>query len=179
MKPTTLKELRRSGKNTNPSTAVKSAPIKKRWQDAYLNFRSRRLKPVSIEYLEEIGDKFIDYVFQLLQGAEDAKKIVSLERFLVEEGIPDGTMKKWRKRSKKLDDRIKFGLMSIGTYLEEGLLHKTLSEKATMYQLHLYLPRWSKLNDYQDERIKKVRDTEADKPTHVTVNMVDYSKKDK
>jgi len=138
-----------------------------------------KLKPVSIEYLDDIGDKFLSFIRAMLSGAEDAKRIISLERFLVEEGIPEATMRKWRKRSKKLDAKIKFGLTAIGTYLEEGLLFKTLSEKATMHQLHNYLDRWKTLNEYQDERIKKIRDTEADKPTHVTVNMVDYSKKDK
>lgn len=168
-------------KTPHPSTKPKKSLTKRvKWSDEYFNFHSRRLKPVSKEYLDELGDRFIALVFQLLKGAEDAKRIISYERWLIEEGIPTTTMEQWRKRSKSLDKKIKFGLMAIGTYLEEGLMFKTLSEKATMYQLHLYLDRWAKTNLYQDERIKRIRDTEADKPTHVTVNMVDYSKqKDK
>jgi len=165
-------------KSSNPSTRKKKAPkVRKRWQDEYLCFRSWRLQPIDKEYIDEKGREFVKYCFSLRSQESKAEHKVTYERFLEEHGIPYTTMESWKKKSKYLQGCIRFGFMCIGNYLEEGLLFKTLSEKATMYQLHLYLDRWDKTNLYQDERIKKVRDTEADKPTQVTVNMVDYSKK--
>jgi hypothetical protein len=164
-------------KTTNPTTGKKKAlKPRKSWRDEYLNFVSWTLYPVDKDYIRSKAEAFVEWARLARSEDHKAKKRLTYERWLEEVGIPYKTMEGWSLRDPYVLNCLELGMMILGNNLEEGLLTKEYSEKATMFQLHNYLPRWKKMERYQDERIIRTRDKEEKKPTQVILNMTDYSK---
>lgn len=150
-------------KKTIPNPSTNSQPVKNNegkprkkpnWHERYFCLRSWRERPVSDEFLEEIGKEFYDWCYKLAFEEKDLKPY-SLTRWRTQMGIPEKTLIDWRRRNEKLEAYIKEGISMLGLIREQGLLTKQFSEKATMYSLPNYLSEWKKSDEYHDERKSK------------------------
>lgn len=125
-----------------------------RWQDTYFCMRSWRERPASDDFLEEMGKDFYEWCYNLAFNEKDLKPY-SLTRWRLEKGIPEGTLKHWRDRNKKLDRYISEGVSLLGIIREQGVFNKQLSERAVMYTLPHYSSEWRSMDTYHDERKKE------------------------
>ena len=144
--------------NKSSMTPKKLANKRVTWKDDYFNHGFMRLKPVDKDWLERLGEQFVEWCAE----TRNKRKLrrFSLERWLEEKGISKGTLEGWRKRNKRLNESIKFGMMIIGNRLEEGIITKEYSERYVTFTLHHYLERHDKNNRYHAD-LKNVKDIVA------------------
>lgn|SRR3990167_2421512 len=147
------------------------------WQERLFERGVLREKPITMQHLKEVGDRFIAFC-EKMSSQEDLRsdKAVAmpfyLEDFLVMEGIPYRTMENWRKKSEYLEECIQFGFNNyIGVHQERGAAIRKFSEKTIHMGLHHYLDRWKKIEKYH----KELRKEDDPVPTNVIVKMRDYS----
>lgn len=155
-------------KQTDNNTTVKKKSPKKRplstpavhWRDEYFCLRSWSMQKASDDYLEEKGLEFYTWAYNLVFNTKDPKPL-SFSYWRAQKGIPYQTMQDWRIRNKKLDKFIKEGLEILGILREQGLLDRSLNERAVMYTLHAYMPQWKEHDAYNDARKAKLVDSTA------------------
>lgn len=134
-------------KIVKPSTKKKAQPIVVRtFQEERDERMGLRLLPVDERYLKDLGDELIAWAKDRSQ-----KNRVSLEHFYEEKDICERAFRRWCEKNPYLAECRRHAKLIMGNRLEEGLIHKTMSEKGVMYQMHHYKERWDKLNKYHAE----------------------------
>jgi hypothetical protein len=102
-----------------------------------------RILGVDSRYLQDLGDELIEWAKDRSQ-----KNRVSLEHFYEEKDICDRTFREWCEKEPYLAECRRRAKIIMGNRLEEGLLHKTMSERGVLLQMHHYKERWDKINKY-------------------------------
>lgn len=125
----------------------KKVPVKLRsFQEERDERLGLRIKGMDERYFRDLGDELIAWTKDRSQ-----KNRVSLEHFYEEKEICDRVFREWCQKSEYLHECRRRAKMIMGNRLEEGLLHKTMSEKGVMYQMHHYKDRWKDMDKYNSD----------------------------
>ncbi len=84
---------------------------------------------------------------------------LTAEKFFLFKSISRESIAQWSAKYPKFKKEYLLGLRAIGLKREEGMMRKELSEKSTMFRMHMYLPEWKEAQLYHDERERETGST--------------------
>src|SRR5207249_8710549 len=115
-------------------------------------FKTWRMRPVSIDYLERLAKQLMDW----FNTADDLKKI-KINQFLELNGINWQSYLRWLDKCPLLKETNDYVTGLIGNLREQKLLDKKdgWNERPLMFVHHLYCSKWDAANKYHSDLKKQ------------------------
>ena len=154
-------------KTNHPNTAKKNAP-KKRTKHKVFNFEiydlfTGRSKPVSEDYLENIGKEALKWAMEL-------KHPQTARSYFRERGISSDTTFEWCQRSPIFHRYYRTMLDTLADRLVIGAITKELDGNFVKWKLPSYGQEWRDLHKFHAD----LRKQEESQKGNVVIQMVDY-----
>jgi len=153
-----------SKKKESPKSILPNQRSKKtnyRYLDEYKDLFTRKLTPVSVEFIELI-------IKQILHWAHNDKNALFLDQFWFSKGIPTMSFNAWRKKFPELDEACQEAKRLIGMRRETGAIKKKFDSGMIRSVQAMYRPEWKKVEKWRSE----LRQSVDEKTQQSTINWV-------
>jgi len=165
----------RNTKNSNPTTPLEQ-PARKSYRSKWREEKEARgdysnQKGHSKEAILNFGKAFKLYAQQELENPY-SRRLTSAKFWLINDIHPT-TPENWCLKYPEFKEDYDIAMMLIGVKREEGMMMRELSEKSTMYTMHLYLKYWDDANKYHAALRTDPKQTSTGGKTYQLIEMTD------